>query len=97
VRFREALPPVIRLMRPGLRPKSGNVMSTGAHCTDLLQPSRWSGRMSVNLVLPWLIEHLTDPQSGHGPAVVEHATLAVYNEEQVGHSTTRLYVAVADV
>ncbi len=58
-------------------------MSTGAHCTDLLQPERWNARMSVNLVLPWLIEHLTDPQSGHGPAVVDKPTLAVYNEEQV--------------
>jgi ubiquitin-protein ligase len=72
-------------------------MSTGAHCTDLLQPSKWSGRMSVNLVLPWLIDHLTDPQSGHTPAVVEHATLDVYNEEQVLHSTARLHAAVAHV
>lgn len=66
-------------------------MSTGAHCTDLLQPERWNARMSVNLVLPWLIEHLTDPQSGHGPAVVDKPTLAVYSEEQVCKKTMTLH------
>ncbi len=76
-------PPVIRLMRPGLVPKTGNVMSTGAHCTNLLQPANWSAKMSVNLVLPWLIDHLTDPQSGHSTAQVSSKTLEVYNEEQV--------------
>jgi len=79
----ESHPPVIRLMRPGLVPKTGNVMGTGAHCTNLLQPGTWSGRLSVNLVLPWLINHLTDPQSGHGPARVASLTLEMYNETQV--------------
>lgn len=43
----ESHPPVIRLMRPGLVPKTGNIMGTGAHCTNLLQPGTWSGRLSV--------------------------------------------------
>ena len=90
VRFRpqpgqqDPRPPVIRLMRPGLRPKTGNVMSTGAHCTDLLQPGSWKDKLSVNLVLPWLIEKLTDPDSGHSPAKVEEKACAAYSEEQVG-------------
>jgi hypothetical protein len=76
-------PPVIRLMRPALVPKTGNVMHTGAHCTDLLQPERWSDRLSVNLVLPWLIANLTDPQSGHSVASVASLTSQAYCEEQV--------------
>jgi hypothetical protein len=44
----------------------------------------------LNVALPWLIEHLTDPKSGHGQAVVEHATLAVYNEEQVWNASVLL-------
>ena len=85
-------PPVIHLMRPELRPKTGNVMGTsGAHCTSLLQPATWnagvSGKaFSVNMVLPWLIDNLTLPGNGHGPAEVIAASCAKYNEEQVsGH------------
>jgi hypothetical protein len=103
VRFRPepgqpAKPPVIRLMRPGLDPKTGNVMSTGAHCTPLLQPATWNAGLgsgkaySVNLVLPWLIDNLTDPQAGHGPAVVAAPTLAVYNEEQVSEKHCRISI-----
>lgn len=66
-------------------------MGTGAHCTNLLQPGTWSARLSVNLVLPWLINHLTAPQSGHSVAQVASLTLAVYNEAEVGKAHESLF------
>jgi hypothetical protein len=65
-------------------------MGTGAHCTDMLQPAVWNSGMAMNVALPMLMSHLTAPESGHGQAVVEHATLAAYSEEQVWHTSLLL-------
>ena len=101
VRFRTQKPPVIHLLRPELRSKTGNVMGTsGAHCTPLLQPATWNAGISgkaysVNMVLPWLIDNLTKPGSGHGPAVVVAPSCAKYNEEQVSEKCSRFATAVS--
>jgi hypothetical protein len=101
VRFRTQRPPVIHLMRPELRDHTGNVMGfSGAHCTPLLQPATWNAgnhgkSFSVNNVLPELIDNLTLPGSGHGPAVVIAPSCAKYNEEQASETCFRFASAVS--